>query len=208
MNMKPRDCTTTAFSGDVGAGTCKTCREKKGMPNPKDARHLFKLFSILLRYPDEELVQSVPDLRAHPAFLACGAGGAGCQSLLRHLEGTPLIALQEEYVRTFDLQPSTSLNLTFHECGDGKVRGAALVELGQLYRSAGYEPSTRELPDFLPLVLEFVSVSPMETALQVLKRYRNLIAGLARRLHEKGSPYGELLEELLLFIREFTGAGD
>lgn len=180
----------------------------KSMADPKDRQPLFKLFSELLQYPDEALVQSAQALRNHLASSYNGSSGTGCRKLLQHLEATPLISLQEEYVQTFDLQPSTCLNLTFHECGDSKIRGAALAELGQLYRSAGYEPSTTELPDFLPLMLEFLSVCSTETALRILERYEKQIQGLAQRLHESGSPYADLLEALSLFIHEFKGAGD
>jgi nitrate reductase delta subunit len=79
----------------------------------------------------------------------------------------------------------------------------ALSELSQLYKDSGYESSTEELPDFLPLMLEFLSVCSSETALRILERYDKHIKGLAQRLRETGSPYGKVLERLSLFIHEF-----
>jgi nitrate reductase delta subunit len=169
---------------------------------------MFKLFSVLLQYPDDELVSSVPRLRDGLAHSSDGSYDAGCRSLLQYLESTPLIVLQQEYVQTFDLRQSTCLNLTFHECGDTKIRGLALAELSQWYKSAGYESSAKELPDFLPLVLEFLSVCSSEHATQIIERYIEQIRRLALRLHEGGSPYAALLEALSLFAYEFMTTGD
>jgi nitrate reductase molybdenum cofactor assembly chaperone NarJ/NarW len=186
----------------------ETFREMKDMADPEDRRFLFKLFSVLLQYPDEVLVQSVLAGKDYLAHFSDGSWGAACREFLQHLETTPLISLQEDYVRTFDLRPSTCLNLTFHEFGDGKIRGAALAELNQLYKCAGYEFSVEDLPDFLPLVLEFLSVCSAETVRPILERYEKPIRGLAQRLHEEGSPYGDLLEALMQFIHEFKAAGE
>jgi nitrate reductase molybdenum cofactor assembly chaperone NarJ/NarW len=180
----------------------------KDMTNTKIWRFPFKLFSVLLQYPDEALVQSVQAGKDYLAHFAHGPWGTACRGFFQHLETTPLISLQEDYVRTFDLRPSTCLNLTFHEFGDGKIRGAALAELNQLYKCAGYEFSGEDLPDFLPLVLEFLSVCSAETVRRILERYEKPIRGLAQRLHEEGSPYGDLLEALMLFIHEFKAAGE
>ncbi|MBI5572198.1 MAG: nitrate reductase molybdenum cofactor assembly chaperone [Desulfomonile tiedjei] len=174
----------------------------------EDRRLLFKLFSLLLQYPDEELKGSVRGLQDGLACFSEVPSVAGCLGFLAYLERTPLVTLQEEYVRTFDLRPATCLNLTFHECGDGKIRGAALADLSQLYKSEGYEPSRVDLPDFLPLVLEFLSVCSPETGSQVLARYAGPIRGLAQRLGQQASPYGHLLEALSLLGQEFMGTGD
>ena len=174
----------------------------------EDRRLLFKLFSLLLQYPDEELKGSVRGLQDGLTCFSEDPSVAGCLELLAYLERPPLVTLQEEYVRTFDMRPATCLNLTFHECGDGKIRGAALADLSQLYKAEGYDPSPGELPDFLPLVLEFLSVCSDETGSLVLARFAGQIRGLARRLTERASPYGNLLEALSLLSQESTGTGD
>ncbi len=182
--------------------------EMKGMVSDQDKRVLFKLLAVLLQYPDEELKGSVESFRDSTAGFPDGPGPGGLGAFLRYLDDTPLIALQEEYVRTFDMRAATCLNLTFHEFGDGKIRGAALADLSQLYRSAGYEPSPDDLPDFLPLVLEFLSVCPPETGSLILMRYAEQIRVLAVRLGELGSPYGHLLSGFSLLSREFMDSGE
>ena len=174
----------------------------------QDKRQLFKLLAVLLQYPDEELKDSVQSLLDGTACFPDGPCSGGLGTFLRYLDETPLIDLQEEYVRTFDMRAATCLNLTFHEFGDGKIRGAALADLSQLYRSAGYEPSPDDLPDFLPLMLEFLSVCPPETGSLILMRYAEQIRVLAGRLGELGSPYGHLLSALSLVSREFMDSGE
>lgn len=206
--MKASRYPPTDVFGNVRSSTRETYLEMKGMADLEDRRLLFKVFSVLLQYPDEALVHSVHSLRGALALFSHDTSEAGCRGFLQYLEATPLISLQEDYVQTFDLRPSACLNLTFHECGDSKIRGAALADLSQLYKSAGYESSTGELPDFLPLMLEFLSICSSDTALRILERYQKQIHGLARQLHVEGSPYGSLLEALSRFIHEFKGAGD
>jgi nitrate reductase delta subunit len=202
--MKANSFHTTNVSKEARSGSRETFREMEHMADSEVKRLLFKLFSVLLQYPDEALVQSVQAGKDYLAHFSHGPWGAVCLGFLQHLEKTPMISLQEDYVRIFDLRPSTCLNLTFHEFGDSKIRGVALAELSQLYQDAGYESSTEELPDFLPLMLEFLSVCSSDTALRILERYQKQIKGLAQRLREVGSPYGNVLETLSLFIDEFV----
>ena len=206
--MKTNGLHKANISKEARAGTCETLRETEHAADSEDRRVWFKLFSVLLQYPDEAFLQSVQSLRDDHDLFSDDPSGLGCRDFLWYLEATPLLSLQEGYVQTFDLRPSTCLNLTFHELGDSKIRGVALAELSQLYQDAGYESSTEELPDFLPLMLEFLSVCSVSTVHRILERYGNPIRSLAQRLHDEGSPYGGLIEALVMFIHEFRSAGD
>ncbi len=108
--------------------------------------YLLKLLSILLQYPDDECILSLEELQEAVAQIPQVEQRERCVNFLDYLGNTPLISLQEEYTSTFDLNPSTCLNLTYHKWGD-------------LYHQAGYESSTGELPDYLPLVLEYLSLN-------------------------------------------------
>lgn len=83
----------TDASEEARSGLRKTWGDTKGMADPEERRLMFKLFSILLQYPDEELVNSVPRLRDGLTHFSEGPHNAGCRSLLQYLESTPLIAL-------------------------------------------------------------------------------------------------------------------
>ena len=201
--MKTKDLYRTNVSKEAPVGTRETFRKAEHAADSEGRRVWFKLFSVLLQYPDEAFVQTAQTLREDYGPSWDGRFASGCRDFLRYLDATPLISLQEVYVQNFDLRPSTCLNLTFHELGDSKIRGVALAELSQLYQDAGYEFSTEELPDFLPLMLEFLSVCSPDTALRILERYQKQIEGRAQRLREVESPYGNVLEALSLFIHEF-----
>ncbi|HQM88231.1 MAG TPA: nitrate reductase molybdenum cofactor assembly chaperone, partial [Methylotenera sp.] len=116
---------------------------------------VYKLLSALLDYPNQELVEHLPDLQA---FVLQNqeidhAERDALQGFLAHLQSVSVTELQADYVKTFDMTAEHSLHLTHHLFGDDKNRGPALIDLGELYKDYGVEVVTNELPDYLPLVL-------------------------------------------------------
>jgi nitrate reductase delta subunit len=108
----------------------------------------------------------------------------------------------------FDMNPAASLNLTYHVMGDREERGSALAALAEVYRQAGYEPALNELPDFLPLVLEFLYESPGAEADPLLGRCLAALPAVAGSLRKNGSGYAGLLDVLcgmLAAERDLTG---
>jgi nitrate reductase delta subunit len=103
---------------------------------------------------------------------------------------------QEEYVRTFDFDRRASLHLTYHTHGDRRQRGLELVKLKRRYAEAGLELDAAELPDYLPVMLEFAALEP-EAGEALLNEHRPAIELVRARLHERGSPYAELLDEIV-----------
>ncbi len=154
---------------------------------------ILKMASHLLQYPDEELLNSLAPLGEAIAALPPGRAREALGSFAAYLQTRPLLRLKEEYSRHFDLNPAASLNLTYHRFGDGRERGTALVQLLRAYREAGYEPATRELPDYLPLVLEFLAICPEAAANWIVQEYLPQVAALANRLSQADTPYGRLL---------------
>jgi len=132
-----------------------------------------KLISLLLQYPDVGLVTGLSEMEAVVSELEPESARRVCVDFLDYLRRTPLLHIQEEYTGTFDLNPSMNLNMSHHKWGDDRKRGDALAALSGLYQVAGFDMSTGELPDHLPLVLEFLSICP-EAAGEVIKAdYRN-----------------------------------
>ncbi len=172
-----------------------------------EARPVFKVLSVLLDYPKERLVKAREELGRVVNTFSNSIAKDKCRDFLAHFDSTPLLQLQEEYTRIFDFNPGACLNLTFHECGETKARGFALANLGQLYKEAGYELNTGELPDYLPLILEFLSVCSKETCYKILTRYGSHISSLAGRVCERESCYAGLLQALSSIAGELTGTG-
>lgn len=156
---------------------------------------LFKLLSALLEYPDQALMQAVPELMTilgedatlTPAEHAAIAGFAAW------LTDSDLTDAQARYVKTFDMTPEHALHLTHHLFGDDRNRGPALIDLGEYYKSYGLEPDSGELPDYLPLVLEFSStLEPVEAKL-FLDPFAKAIAQLGANLDAAQSPWAPLV---------------
>jgi nitrate reductase molybdenum cofactor assembly chaperone NarJ/NarW len=152
-----------------------------------------ELISLLLSYPDEEILGSLEKFE-DALGPACGGGVNGeCGAYMAYIRTTPLIRVQEEYTKTFDLDPSMSLNLSYHKWGDDRERGGALAALSRLYAVAGLEMSTGELPDYLPLVLEFLAFCPEEAGAVIRTDYGSVVRILTGRAKERGSRYAGLL---------------
>jgi len=172
-----------------------------------DKRCLLKVLSMLLQYPDDEFIQSIGELQEEVEEIPQVEQREKCMNFLNYLGNTPLILLQEEYTATFDLNPATSLNLTYHKWGDGRERGNALAELNHLYHKAGYESCNDDLPDYLPLVLEFLSINKLTNSSFFLGQYCDQVKAVGSRLREKGSYYAGILAMVLEIFRELKVNG-
>lgn len=145
----------------------------------------------LLTYPDAELQASAEDLAA--VIRAEGRVPARIQKaldrLVEALKNEDIYSLQEQYVDLFDRSRSLSLNLYEHVHGESRDRGEAMAGLLELYRSEGLELATSELPDHLPVFLEFLSLLPTDRAASLLGEAAHVLEAIGERLHRRGSPY-------------------
>ena len=156
---------------------------------------LYKMLSVLLEYPDQELIEHLPELvgETEDCLDMDEDERAAMQRFLAHLQATALTELQADYVKTFDLTAEHSLHLTHHLFGDDKNRGPALIDLGELYKDYGVEVVTNELPDYLPLILEFAAYLDDTEASVFLADANKVLGVLADNLEKAGSPYAALL---------------
>lgn len=151
----------------------------------------FKALSLLLSYPTAELQDAMPEiaavLGADPRLPAETL--AGLQDLTGDLAQGDLYDLQERYVMLFDRSRTLSLNLFEHVHGESRERGGAMVSLIETYREAGFEPATSELPDHLPVLLEFLSTRPFVESQETLADAAHILDALANRLQRRDSGY-------------------
>jgi len=117
--------------------------------------------------------------------------------LIEALASTDLYELQEQYVATFDRGRSHCLHLFEHIHGESRDRGQAMVNLAAAYEEKGLFIEQAELPDYLPLFLEFLSLCPADEAVGLLGEPIDIIATIAARLTERRSPYAALFEALV-----------
>jgi len=156
-----------------------------------------KLISCLLHYPDESLLGLLPAFKEVLKEIENASVRNKYDQILSYFEQTPLIQLQEQYTETFDISPSNCMNLTYHRWGDTEKRGPALVHLEEVYLKTGFERISSELPDFLPLVLEFTSERPDVACSEIIPIYGEVVVTLAERLGRAGHPYAILFEQLI-----------
>lgn len=161
-------------------------------------RTALKAISVLLCYPEEELMQALPEIRA--ALAADRSVGAGAREalvrLLDDLAALDLYGAQERYVHLFDRTRALSLHLFEHVHGESRERGQAMVDLKNFYEERGFEIDARELPDYLPLFLEFVSLLPEAEAKEWLGQIAHIAVGLKQRLAARGSAYASAFAAL------------
>ncbi len=158
---------------------------------------LLKVVAAALHYPGPELRAALPELRTAVAA-RCGAlrGAAPVERFLSEVEPMELLRWQAEYVATFDRGRARSLYLFEHVHGESRARGAAMVELGRLYAAHGYRMDTRELPDYLPAFLEFLSLLDWEEAARWLEGAADVLDAIRARLAADASRYTLLFEAL------------
>jgi len=157
-----------------------------------------KALSLLLSYPSTELQEAMPEIAAVLARDARidASRRAALQTLTENLAQGDIYALQEGYVMLFDRSRSLSLNLFEHVHGESRDRGGAMVSLIETYRAGGVEPATTELPDHLPVLLEFLSTRPVAEAQDILADAAHILDALGTRLERRESGYVNVFKAL------------
>ncbi|MGK5011415.1 nitrate reductase molybdenum cofactor assembly chaperone [Janthinobacterium sp. MDB2-8] len=162
------------------------------------AMNHYQILSRLLLYPEPELIAHLPELDA--ALAAMPEQHALMYPLLRpllaHLESSSLIDLQQQYVATFDRNPSHSLHLFEHIHGESRDRGQAMVDLMEEYKRHGLQMVGDDLPDFVPLFLEFLAQLDEAASAPLLGDAVHVLAHVGRKLTANGSPYAPVFTVL------------
>ncbi|MBI3102711.1 MAG: nitrate reductase molybdenum cofactor assembly chaperone [Burkholderiales bacterium] len=166
---------------------------------PQSLRLTLRALGALLAYPDAPLRAVLPQLAEalegeqvlRPERLA------ELQALCRQLALGDPIEVEARYVETFDRGRSTSLHLFEHVHGDSRDRGPALIDLMKTYERAGLHFSASELPDHLPVVLEFASTQPPEVARNFLGEMAHILNALFSALLARGTPYASVVAAIL-----------
>ncbi len=157
---------------------------------------VYKILSVLLEYPGKDLPEhwdeigqlirqsdlDKEDQKVLTAFIDWASS-------------LPLTRLQAEYVNTFDLNSAHSLYLTFHLFDEqDRDKGPALIELSELYKTTGFEISDGELPDYLPLILEYIAtMDDVKSARQFLQQTVQAVDIIATNLEKNDNRYAVLL---------------
>ena len=167
------------------------------MSNP--ATLTLRVLARLLSYPDAELRDHLGDLSAalHSEQALSAARLGELDALLKSMRVRDPIEMEADYVQLFDRGRSTSLHLFEHVHGDSRDRGPAMIDLAQTYEKAGLYLAEGELPDYLPVVLEFVSTQPAREARAFLGEMTHILNAIFSALVKRESAYASVLGALL-----------
>ena len=166
---------------------------------PKTMRMTLRVLAHLLRYPDSTFrahLQDMADaLRSEAALPPTRL--VELQALLQRLGSLPALQVESEYVELFDRGRSTALHLFEHVHGDSRDRGPAMIDLIQTYEKAGLYLGPQELPDHLPVLLEFASTQPPQQAREFLAETAHIVRVIFSALLKRQSPYASVLAAVL-----------
>ena len=158
-----------------------------------------RVFAHLLSYPDTEMRAHLGELRAalHTEKALSAQRLAELDALMQNLERGDLLELQSEYVDLFDRGRATALHLFEHVHGDSRDRGPAMIDLAQTYEKANLFLAPDELPDYLPVVLQFASTQPAKEARAFLSEMAHIFNAIFNALQGRGSAYASVMGALL-----------
>lgn len=158
-----------------------------------------KVLSALLAYPTDELIAAAPELKSvlRTEGVLPRADRERVEHLIDDLASRDLFDAQERYVLLFDRTRSLSLHLFEHVHGESRDRGQAMVDLLKLYEDAGFSATKSELPDYLPLFLEFASTRTPADALELVGQPGHVLAAIGERLRKRQSPYEAVFATLV-----------
>ena len=166
---------------------------------PPVASQTFKVLAHLLSYPDAAIRAHLGEMRdaLHAEAALSASRLAELDALIAALQRLDPLDNESAYVELFDRGRSTSLHLFEHVHGDSRDRGPAMIDLAQTYEKAGLYLSPDELPDYLPVVLQFVSTQPARQAREFLAEMAHILNALFNALQQRGTLYAGVLGALL-----------
>jgi nitrate reductase delta subunit len=160
---------------------------------------VFRALGALLTYPGRELGEALPEIGGviDGSRLLGRAEKERLSALVSELQRSDPYEIEERYVLLFDRSRANSLHLFEHVHGDSRERGQALVDLGRVYASAGFDLAPAELPDYLPAVLEYLSLRPIAEAREMLADCAHILRAVGERLAGRGSRYAAVFDAIL-----------
>ncbi len=159
---------------------------------------------MLLRYPDSYLLESLDELGSMIDSLPEVHRGAFSKFII-YLKSNDAESLQENYVQTFDFEEKNCLYLTHSSYGARPERGVELLKINSQYKSAGLLLDAPELPDYLPVFLEYLSIAPESQSKNLVKEYIDSISKIKENLERSGSLYSIVLSACISAMNEMMG---
>lgn len=164
----------------------------------------FQALGVLLAYPTRALLDALPELHAVivDEGLVPRAQRERLKQTMLWMAAQDLLDLEERYVEWFDRGRATSLHLFEHVHGESRDRGQAMVDLKSMYQAAGLQLEGNELPDYLPAVLEYLSLRPLAEAQEMIADCAHILRSIGAQLARRRSAYAEVVAAVLAAVGE------
>jgi nitrate reductase delta subunit len=172
----------------------------------RDCRLLWRIAALLLDYPSAQALAMTDQLSAAARELPDAVATPLLDFLLQEFDGADPMQLAARYVETFDMRRRASLHLTYYAYGDTRKRGMALLRFKHAYRQAGMQLGDDELPDYLPLVLEFAAIVDPPRGERLLAEHVPVLELLRLSLQDSGSGYTSILAAILATLPPISTA--
>ena len=166
---------------------------------PRPMTKSLRVLAALLGYPDGQMREHLAEMRTLLADegAVLPARRLELDALMDSLRRADPVETEAAYVELFDRGRSTSLHLFEHVHGDSRDRGPAMIDLCSTYERAGLFLGPKELPDYLPVVLEFVSTQPPREARAFLAEITHILSALFGALRKRESAYASVMGALI-----------
>ncbi|WP_085992606.1 nitrate reductase molybdenum cofactor assembly chaperone [Oceanobacillus senegalensis] len=161
-------------------------------------QQIYQLISFLLHYPNEEMVEILPELDREIEKTEDILIRDCLQQFVKYSKKISLEEWISHYIEHFDFGRITNLYVTYLKLGEQRERGLELLKLKKFYEAHGFEVTEKELPDYLPLMLEFCANTPIETSNELLMMHIKAIEEIRKKVTETGSYYHLLFDALML----------
>ncbi|KZS57349.1 nitrate reductase molybdenum cofactor assembly chaperone [Mycobacterium ostraviense] len=179
--------------------------ERSAALSDRDVRLLWRIAALLLDYPSRQILAMSDQLAAAAIELPDVVGGP-ILDFLRGFSSADPMQFAARYVETFDMRRRASLHLTYYAYGDTRKRGMALLRFKHAYRQAGMQPADGELPDYLPLVLEFAATVDPLRGERLLAEHVPVLELLRLSLQDSDSGYADILAAILATLPPISTA--
>lgn len=161
------------------------------------AQQIFGLLSYLLAYPNEKWAEGLTDCREMLDNLTDERVADSMKRFIEEVSNVDPDERMKTYVSVFDFGRKTNMYMSYLSAGEQRERGMALLDLKQVYHKAGFHVTDKELPDYLPLILEFSSQAAEKFVLPIMRKYKKNISEIRSQLAEMDSSYAVLFDVLV-----------
>ena len=167
-------------------------------------KSMLRVLGVFLAYPEKPMIDALPELQAviEADNRLPPKQKSELHLLVSELADRDLLLNQENYVDIFDRGRATSLHLFEHVHGESRDRGMAMIDLQTMYENAGLALKPGELPDYLPVVLEYLSTRSDEDAREMLEDCAHILRKVGDALAGRGSRYSTVFAALLVLANQ------